>query len=92
VHHQPYGSLLLLVMAGALAIAAAPAWLAVGATVLSVGYFAVVWVWHPIATAVTVHGSAIMLMAWSAAAIGWLLFMWPRDADAALSGSSVETQ
>ncbi|MCX5515528.1 hypothetical protein [Kaistia algarum] len=92
VHHQPYGSLLLLVLAGALAIAAAPAWLTASATVLSVGYFAVVWVWHPIATAVTVHGSAIALMVWSAAGIGWLLFMWPRDDDAVLRGSSVEAK
>lgn len=72
-HQQPYGSLLLILAAGALALAALPVWIGVGAAIVSLAWFGTVWVWHPIVNAVAIHGSALALMAWIAAAVAWML-------------------
>lgn len=78
-HQQPYGSLLLILVAGALAIAALPVWIGAVATIVSLAWFGIVWVWHPIANAVAIHGSALALMAWVAAAIAWMLLVRDQD-------------
>lgn len=79
MHQQPYGSLLLILLAGALAIAALPIWIGAVAAIVSLGWFGVVWVWHPIVNAAAIHGSALVLMVWAAAAVAWMLFVSHHD-------------
>jgi len=85
VHHQAYGALLLIVLGGGLAIALAPRWLGWASALISLAYFAVVWVWHPIATAVTIHFSAIYLMGLCVAWIALMLWKRPPEAGASVS-------
>jgi hypothetical protein len=61
VHQQPYGSVLLLLFAGAVAITCLPA--RVGSLTASIGiaYFVVVWLIHPLLFALRIHWMALLI-------------------------------
>jgi hypothetical protein len=61
-HHLPYGSILLLMVAGGLALSAAPTWLRWPVLATSAAYFLTVWVWHPLAIADRLHWPAVYVL------------------------------
>jgi len=75
MHQQAYGSVLLLVIAGAVAIAnlrALPSRLLVAAALT---YFAVVWIVHPLSIAERLYWPAVFAMG-QGALLAWLAAMW----------------
>lgn len=64
MHHQPFGSLLLLTVAGAMTLAGCGTAVARLALALALGYFAVVWLWHPLAIAERVQWTALAGLAY----------------------------
>ena len=70
MHHQAFGSLLLLVLAGSVTVASMPRWATRTSIGLAATYFAVVWVIHPLAVAERLVWSGIAACAFSAILLG----------------------
>ncbi len=63
MHHQAFGSLLLLVMAGSVTIATMSAGVSRTLLVVALTYFLVVWIIHPLAIAQRLHWPALFVAA-----------------------------
>ena len=73
-HHQPYGALLLLFLAGAVILSSSVNGLKWGSLVIATGYFLLTWVVHPVEIALRLDLTSLLTAFLAAGLVGFLSF------------------
>ena len=74
-HHEVYGALLLLFLAGAITLSSSVSIVKWGGLAIATGYFLLVWVIHPIESALRLELTSLLMAFFAAEPVAFLSFL-----------------